>query len=390
MPRRKKASNQHFPVGLTVIKVRGKRRFRYRNSSQKDFYFPLGTLELDAIETATAINRKNRNSSLDLLLDRASNKQRLIDWIPKITKLVREEELNVEKISEDVYKTFLLDLERLEKSHGKIYLKDLSLKTVNEFLDLHHSTASYNVYNAKLSFLKKVFSYLMDEGAITCNFAKRKKIKPKPKKIRGRLNVEAFQILCEKAEPFLNIAIRLAYQTTHAVNEISNAKYSDCIWLDTPEVDQETRLLIYGHLYIHRQKTRKQEASRVSIPITEKIKVIIDDSTADGIKSPYIVHRIKSRKSRKLAKGITHHTQVRNADISEGFTKLRDQLGLYKELNKEQRPTFHELRSLSIFLYSENDLDPQERAAHSDAKTTEKYKRGHKKWVEVEPAQLNE
>ncbi|WP_448211997.1 hypothetical protein [Colwellia sp. MEBiC06753] len=163
-----------------------------------------------------------------------------------------------------------------------------------------------------------------------------------------------------------------------------------CIWFDKPEIDHGSELRVYGEIYVHREKVKKHEASRVVIPITDEIKKIIEDSKLDKIDSPYIVHRKKIRKTQKLAKGITHETQVRKADISEGFSKLRDMLELYNELEKEQRPTFHEIRSLSIFNYSQNGVDPQKRAAHSDPKTTDKYKKGHIKWIKVEAAQLNE
>ena len=83
-----------------------------------------------------------------------------------------------------------------------------------------------------------------------------------------------------------------------------------------------------------------------------------------------------------------HPTQCRPNDISGAMSDLRDELGLYKELIKKQRPTFHEIRSLSIFLYGKQGLDPQERAAHTDAKTTKKYMEGHVEWVQIQAAEL--
>ena len=123
------------------------------------------------------------------------------------------------------------------------------------------------------------------------------------------------------------------------------------------------------------------------MPITQQIKNIIDDSRKDRIASPYIVHRIKDARG-KQAHDLTHPTQCRSADLSETFSKYRDQLDLYNNLEKKQRPTFHEIRSLSIFLYGKQGLDPQERAAHTDAKTTKKYMIGHVEWVQIQAAEL--
>ena len=390
MPRKKKQNNAHYPIGLTSVKVRGKKRFRYRTAEQKDFYFPIETLEIHAIEAATQFNRKYRNPSIDLLLDKSNGKLLLKDWLPLVVKRVEQEELNPEKLSPDVFQTFKLDVARLNESHGNIIAKEINLDTVNSYLNTHHKNPSNNVYNAKLSFLKKVFAYLMDEGVIDSNFAERKKLKPKPDKIQVRLDKDAYDTLLRNAEPFLNIAMRLSYQTTHAVNEVSKIKYSDCIWFTTSKVDSNSNLLVYGEMYIHRIKTKRNDASRVAIPITEKIKTIIEDSKLDNVTSPYIVHRKKLRKTNRLAKGMTHETQVRNADISEGFSELRDELDLYSDLEKDERPTFHEIRSLSIFNYDQIGVDPQKRAAHSDPRTTKKYKEGHVKWTEVEAAELED
>lgn len=107
----------------------------------------------------------------------------------------------------------------------------------------------------------------------------------------------------------------------------------------------------------------------------------------DNIVSPYIVHQLKSRKT-ELAKGLTHHTQLRTATISECFSELRDKLGLYDNMDKTKRPTFHEIRSLSIHMYKKSGIDPQERAAHTDAKTTKKYDEGHVQWVQIQAAEL--
>ena len=155
---------------------------------------------------------------------------------------------------------------------------------------------------------------MLDDGAMTFNPAENKKKKPTPDKIRIRLSLEKYKQLLNQTPHSLNIAMRLSLQTTHAVNELSVAKYKDSRWFDKPMVEND--ILVYGLMRIRRQKVQKKEASRVEIPITQKIKDIIDDSRKDNIVSPYIIHQLKSRKS-KLAKGLTHHTQLRSKTISK-------------------------------------------------------------------------
>jgi hypothetical protein len=385
MPRHKKYENRHFPVGFSRIVVRGNTRFRFRRPDGKDFYFPPGTLESNAIEAATIYNKKYRNPTIRLLLNSDPNSKPISHWLPIIKERVRNEELKAEKISENVFNTFCLDIDRLEALHGNLLTQDINLETVNSYLSTYVKGKSDNVYNAKLSFLKKVFSYLLDDGAINKNYANNKKIKPKPEKDRIRIDIENFNKILQFAPKYLNIAMRLSLQTTHAVNEISTAKYSDCIFYSQPRMQDGH--FVFGTLRIHRQKVKNKEASRVEIPITQTLKDIIDDSRKDNISSPYIVHRLKDGRGKK-GSTLTHPTQCRTGDISEEFSKTRDELHLYNDLPKKSRPTFHEIRSLSIYLYGKQGLDPQERAAHTDAKTTKKYMEGHIEWVQIQAAEL--
>ena len=391
MPRQKQTKNKHYPIGFSERTLRGKKRLRYRKPNGKDFLFPLGTTKEDAIEAAEFFNKECRNPSIKLLLEDAPKKidkgKKLSHWLPIILELIRKDELDQGIIVYHVFRTFELDIERLLKLHGDVYSKELCLDHVNSYLDTYviKQDKSNNVYNAKLSFLDKVFINLMDLGAVSDNFAEKKKKKPKPDKLKVRLDIKEYNKILETAPFWMKIAMRLSLQTTHAVNEISMAKYRDCIWYDKPIIENDLEVL--GVIRIQRQKTVKNKASRVEIPITDKIKRIIDDSRTDNIASPYIVHQLKQRNG-KLAKDVSHPTQLRTATISEDFSNLRDKLNLYKNLDENQRPTFHEIRSLAIFLYDEAGIDPQKRAAHSSPQTTEKYKKGHKKFISVIAAEI--
>jgi hypothetical protein len=46
---------------------------------------------------------------------------------------------------------------------------------------------------------------------------------------------------------------------------------------------------------------KNKEASKVEIPITQKLKDIIDDSRKDNISSPYIAHVLKMLEGKKGA-----------------------------------------------------------------------------------------
>jgi hypothetical protein len=384
-PRKRKPENRHLPQGLSKITMRNVLRFRYRYPNGKDVYFPIGTLELDAIEAATIFNTKHRNPTIKLLMDYDEYNKPLKDWLVIIKKRVYTEEFKKDVISEKVYAAFENDLVRLNQMHGAIMSKSFNLSHVNDFLNEFAHGKSNEVYNRKITFLKKVGSYLCDMSAMETNFADSKKRKPKDKKQRQRLTLDNFNDILSAAESWLKTSMMLSIQTTHAVNEISLAKYKDCEWYSTPVI--ENNLTVYGVLRIHRQKVKDKEASRVAIPITKKIKTIIEQSRTDNIASPYIIHKILDRR-KGAAKGIKHHTQLDSVYISRAFSDLRDRLGVMSSLPKDKRPTFHEIRALSIHLYDEMGYDVQARAAHTDSESTKVYKKDHVEWVEIQAAEL--
>ena len=116
----------------------------------------------------------------------------LKDWLAIIKKRVYEEEFKKSIISEKVYTAFENDVKRLSDLHGAIMSKSFNLSHVNDFLNEFAKGKSNEVYNRKITFLKKVGSYLCDMSAMDTNFAESKKRKPKDKKQRQRLSLEDF------------------------------------------------------------------------------------------------------------------------------------------------------------------------------------------------------
>jgi hypothetical protein len=379
-PRRKKLTNEDMPTGLSPVRLRGVMRLRYRYPSGKDFWFPIGTNRVDAKEAAKLFNAEYRNPMIDMLERGDKYNRTLKYWLPKVINRVKKDE----SLSNEVLTTFLNDCERLLEQQGDTYTKSITLENVNDFLIEFTAGKSAEVYNRKISFLKKVFSYLVDMSAMAYNYANDKKAKKLEAKKRTRLKLAEFQLIYDAAPGFLKVAMALAMQTTHATLEISRLKYRDCRFLDVPEVLDG--VLVYGFLRIHRQKVQTKESSRVEIPITEALKKIVANSR-DKLLSPYIVHRL-SRYPKLVGEGCDHPTQVSSKYISRQFSKVRDSVGAYSSLGKDERPTFHEIRALSIHLYTEAGLDPQSRAAHADAKSTKIYQENHIEWVRVPAGEI--
>lgn len=283
------------------------------------------------------------------------------------------------------------DIIRIKEFFNNIPCCDINLEHVNEYINHYHNDSSSNVQNRKILFLKKIFSYAIDESIMFDNPAARKKMKRVDKKQRGRLSFDDFIKIRNSAELWLRTAMDLALQTAQARLEVSRIKYSikkpkdgvcGCMWFEKPTND------IYGTLYIHRQKVKEKEASHVAIPIGIELKRIIDESR-DNIASPYVVHRLLKTYSNPISSEVKHPTQVAPDYLSRSFSFLRDKIGVCAELPLEQRPTFHGIRALAAHLFKQQGIDPQARMAHSDAKSTKIYTQNHVDWVSVPHAEIS-
>ncbi|MEY0290973.1 tyrosine-type recombinase/integrase [Providencia rettgeri] len=295
-------------------------------------------------------------------------------------RIVRDEQPSKSTLSD-----WTNDLERVSAFFKDIPSNEISLEHVNGFIKEYHADASANVQNRKVCFLKKIFSYAVDESLMFDNPAERKKMKRVDAKKRRRLSYDDFLKIRDAAEPWLRTAMDLALQTTQARLEVSRIKYSikapknntcGCVWYE------EEKNGIFGMIYIHRQKVQHKEAAHVAIPIGKKLKEIIDNSR-DNIASPYIVHRLPARLPNNISKEVNHPTQIAPDYLSRAFSALRDKTGVAANLPMDERPTFHEIRALAAFMFKDRGYDPQARMAHSDAESTKIYTENHVEWVEV-------
>ena len=81
-----------------------------------------------------------------------------------LERIVREEQP-----SEAFLNTMKMDAERTKEFFNYIPGSQITLKHVNEYLDCYYPDASANVQNRKVAWLKKLFSYAVDESIMELN-----------------------------------------------------------------------------------------------------------------------------------------------------------------------------------------------------------------------------
>ncbi|CAI1522851.1 phage integrase Arm DNA-binding domain-containing protein [Serratia fonticola] len=386
--RPRKRENRHLPDQLYYDLSSKVYRFTLVTGKRKS----LGSDRAVAIAIAREYNIRMRPESAisidSLIRDSGGIQGEALPFSEHLDRIMARA-IKDEQPSDSTREDWNNDAIRVKEFFSSIPACDIELEHVNAYIKEYHAEASANVQNRKVSFLKKLFSYAVDESLMLDNPAIRKKMRRIEEKRRQRLSLDTYLAIRRAAAPWLRTAMDLALQTTHARLEVSRIRYTikepkngvcGCVWLDQPENG------IYGTLYIHRQKVHRKEASHVAIPIGAELKRIIDDSR-DNVASPYVVHRIPER-SVKRSKEVFHPTQVAPDYLSRSFSMLRDKLGLSDHLEMDERPTFHEIRALAAFLFDEQGIDPQARMAHSDAKSTKIYTQNHIDWVAVPHAEV--
>lgn len=387
-PRPRKSPYKELPDYLVYDKSKKQYRFTLINGVRKLMGANKSRAIAIAIEYNNRMRYKNILSTETLVMESGGDKGEYQPFSNHIDHLM-ERIFKEEKLSERVKQGLINDSIRAKEFFSTIASTDIDLEHVNLYLKQYHANGSAEVQNRKVMFLKKLFSYAVDESIMMDNPATRKKLKKLDGKKRKRLSLEDFIRIKNHAPLWLKTAMELSLQTAQARLEVSRIKYSikspsygesGCIWLDTPNNG------IYGTLYINRQKTKDKEAAHIAIPIGEQLKRIIDDSR-DNVLSPYVVHRMPE-KATKQNKSVDHFTQVDASYLSKAFSAIRDEIGIMRNLPIEYRPTFHEIRALSAHLFEQQGINPQARMAHSDEKSTKVYTKNHIEWVEVPHAQI--
>lgn len=190
-----------------------------------------------------------------------------------------------------------------------------------------------------------------------------------PATVRERLSLEAFKLIyaeSEKVDPWMARTLELAIVTGQRREDIINAKFSD---------------FHDGFWWIIPEKTKKRGAKN-KIPMTLRNDAIgltlaeVVKRCRDMIVSKYLIHH--THKNNKVLPG----SQVGGGSVSRIFSNLRDKTGL----EWGSPPTFHECRSLSARLYTDQIGEDFAQAllGHKDAKTTAIYRdtRGSE-WLEI-------
>ena len=184
---------------------------------------------------------------------------------------------------------------------------------------------------------------------------------------RARLEMAHFWAIHdhESTPEFLRIAMEQSLVTLQARAEICAMKTTD--YRD-------------GWLFVIRDKVAgDSDMAFIRIQLTEQLEDIKRRAMADGILTPYLVHRRSARQKPENRAKKRHWAAVEPQYLSKAFQDARDATGRWDGQPARARPTFHEIRSLGARTYRSLGYPEhyiQALLTHADKKTTAIYLAG--------------
>lgn len=142
-----------------------------------------------------------------------------------------------------------------------------------------------------------------------------------------------------------------------------------------------------GYLYVVQGKTSKAtDTAWIRFVVTPELKAVFS-RCRDAIVSPYLIHRMPTRMTKKQAQTKDHWTQVEGQFLSMAFQATRKEAGCYAGWSDAELPSFHEIRAFSLHLYKKAGKDGQKIAGHASSGMTKNYQKDHDEiiWSEANP-----
>lgn len=355
--RPRKKGNLDIPVNL----YRGEgKAWRYRHPVTGQFH----SMGIDKSKAITAARKLN-----DLLIPE-------IDLVSKVSGrtlfgefsknwFANKRRKDGKPLSKNTKEIYLFYLTICQDKWKNISMDAITLLMINQHLDSLKVIPS----NHTRTILIEIFDIAVSKGLCPDNPAKLT-LRKFPRKERKRHTVEGLTIIRDAAEPWLKNAIDLAMLTTQRRIDIINMKWDH---------------IVDGYLHVAQEKTTdapedefeiSEGAGYVRIKIDAELQNVLD-RCKDGVESPFIIHRIPKRKARSIDVVKEHWTQIDKQYITKSFSALAKKTNAYPEYESRQIPSFHEIRSLAIFLHKKSGRSAQALAGHASPKMTAHYEAGH-------------
>jgi integrase len=252
-------------------------------------------------------------------------------WLPEYRKVWIEQSKPAESTISNADK----HIKRLKGApFAHLEMPKITTVHLSRYLDeLVESSGNGSAANIRARLLD-IFAFAITKGHVATNPVEPTML-PKYEAVRGRLSLDQFKALRDKAEPWLANAMNLALLSGQRVSDVASMKFADV-----------------KHGYLHVTPKKAQGKTKVKYAVDIGL-LAVDLTIADVIKqcrdrvvSQYLIHQPKNWSKSKAGDPFNERS------ISVKFSEVRGELGIVGSDGRTP-PTFHEIRSLSERLYRE-------------------------------------
>ena len=343
--RPRKPANKSLPPNLYGPDSRG--YFKYRHPRTKADH-GMGNDRRKAIEAAHILNNRFL-TAVDLVDQVLACDRPLTQFLTVFENTILPEH----KLSRATLKDYKQKLRIVkDEDWAKKEPDDITIDDISTFLDKFPPTQS----NSYRSLLVMIFRYAIAKGKGTTNPAA-STIKRLISIKRQRLTIEGYRAVYKWADDQLKNAMDLALHTLQ--------RREDIVEMQRPKD---------GALEVIQKKT----GAAIRITISGPLKIIVARCN-DGVASNYLIHQPIQRNTTLIGQKFAPET------LSRRFQFARDASGFFESTPPDERPTFHEIRSLGARLYKQRGIDPQSLLGHTTEAQTQVYLSRHEvQWTEVD------
>lgn len=298
MARKRNKENEGLPPNL----YKRKGIYYYRDPRTKTEY-SLGKNKSLAITESIQANLviyQSKNS----LIDRINNVKvvTLHDWLDDYMKILHKRDLKPKSLND-----YLCRVNIIKSKFENIDINLITAKDIHNFISSYEKKTMAKLLRSTLSdsFNEAIASGIVDKNPVIVTKSPKVTVK------RSRLTLEQFnQILRVSNDKYRNIFL-LSILTGQRIGDIAKIKWSD---------------ISNGRLLITQEKT----GSKISIPLSLKLNAI-NMSICD------VLNQLKNDSINVCG--------VKSESIRDAFNKAL--------IDADNKPTFHEIRSLSARLYED-------------------------------------
>lgn len=269
---------------------------------------------------------------------------------PSLGKVIEEFEalfLASKNYSSRSLKEIHYKLNRYKREWGAQPIRSFKTIQIAKFLN-RTSIASY-VKHRKL--LVDLFSFAGHQGYIDANpvIMTMAKSDTQRRKKRKRHTQEGFNAIYNHSDTpgHLKRAMDIALRTLQRRGDITRIHIAEQIHIDKEDWSKST-------IRILQRKTRTyQNPIYLEIEMGRELFDAVQICLNTGIPCPYLLHYRPQRLTQQTRKAKLHPFSMTDDFLSKEFKKYRDHSGAYNHLPPEERPGFHEIRSLGARLYAQ-------------------------------------